>query len=202
MIGNEIKVQRLGFTLMEMLVAVTIFSLAITAAVTIFVISNQAQKRSGSLEKIDQQIKYLLEFFTNSLKESEIDYSVVNTNPYPLSPTQYFNFLSGNQEYVSWRLASASSTHVWQQCKRVDRYCLANDPESDWFDLHSRDLDLTALSIAAKPLVSPWEINPETGVYLSNEQPYFTLVLLVKKLNSQDPVTVWQTTVASRLYKR
>lgn len=187
---------------MEMLVAVTIFSIAIASATTIFVVSNQAQKRAGSLEKIDQQVKYLLEFFTNSLSQAQIDYSVGIVNPYPLSSIQWFKFITADELYTNWRLATNGSNHVWQQCQRVDRYCTTGDPDSDWLDLHSRDLDLAVVSLVVNPTVSPWEIDPQTGAYLSNQQPQITLVLTAKKVDANLPPVVWQTTVTSRLYNR
>lgn len=203
MIGdNQNLKQRPGFTLMEMLVSVTIFSLAMTAIAAIFVVSTQAQKRAGSLEKIDQQVKYLLEFFVNSVKQAEIDYSVLNNNPVILSANQYFNFLTTTYQYTSWRTIEVGTTHVLQQCKRMDRYCLTNDPAGDWSDLHSRDLDLPVVTLIVNPLLSPWQTNPDTGGYLSDQQPLITLVLSAKTVKAGSAPMTWQTTIASRLYKR
>ncbi|PIT90315.1 MAG: hypothetical protein COU22_02845, partial [Candidatus Komeilibacteria bacterium CG10_big_fil_rev_8_21_14_0_10_41_13] len=63
-----------GFTLIEVVVALGIFSIATTYAIGIFVQSNQVQRRTANVQRVLSDARYVLEVMAREVRMGEIDY--------------------------------------------------------------------------------------------------------------------------------
>ena len=70
----NLKKNKLGFTLVEVVVALGIFSIATTYAISIFVQSNQVQKRTANIQRILSDARYALEVMAREVRMGHIDY--------------------------------------------------------------------------------------------------------------------------------
>lgn len=69
-----------GFTLVEMLVAVSIFSIVVTASTDIFIRSQRAQRQAAALEKVQDTTRFLLTRIAQELRTGHIDYAYYATS--------------------------------------------------------------------------------------------------------------------------
>lgn len=72
-----------GFTLVELLIGVLLFSVIITIVIRIFLGSIQGQRRSLAFETISEQSSFLMEYMSRSLRmaKKELDCAVPSGNP-------------------------------------------------------------------------------------------------------------------------
>jgi prepilin-type N-terminal cleavage/methylation domain-containing protein len=83
------KVQR-GFTLMEIVVATTIFAFVVTALMSLFNYTLKINRKSEALRQATQGIRNFTEFITKQIRNGDIDYGIIGgnfkTGNYPLGP--------------------------------------------------------------------------------------------------------------------
>lgn len=72
MIGVSVK--KTGFTLVEMLVAVSIFSVAVTVATDVFVRAQRAQRQAAALEKVQDATRFVMTRISQELLAGRIAY--------------------------------------------------------------------------------------------------------------------------------
>lgn len=63
-----------GFTLIEMVVVVAIFAVAITITTDVFILAQRAQKKTASLQKLNTDLRFISNKITGDLRTSSIDY--------------------------------------------------------------------------------------------------------------------------------
>lgn len=69
-----------GFTLVEMLVAVSIFSVVVIASTDIFIRTQRAQRQAAALEKVQDTTRFLLTRIAQELRTGHIDYEYYKTS--------------------------------------------------------------------------------------------------------------------------
>ena len=62
-----------GFTIIELMIAVALFSVVVGAVSTIFITSLQSQRKSISFENIFDQTSYLMEYMSRSLRMAKTE---------------------------------------------------------------------------------------------------------------------------------
>jgi len=96
---------RKGLTLIELLVAVAIFSVVIIITMSSFSMAIRAQKKVISLQSIQENAKFILEFIAKEIRMSVIDRDSPNGLSNNLSVTR-----SSNDEVVSYSFANGNLT--------------------------------------------------------------------------------------------
>jgi len=77
MIGNN---KNNGFTLIEALVSVAIFSIAITVIATVFFNTNNLQQRTKNLQQLQNEGRYILDKLAKEIRAREIDPALTGDN--------------------------------------------------------------------------------------------------------------------------
>ena len=72
---KNIKSSMHGFSVMEMVVALAIFSITATYSLAIFVQSNTVQKRTANIQKTMSDARYVLEIISREARMGLVDYS-------------------------------------------------------------------------------------------------------------------------------
>lgn len=75
-----------GFTLMEIIVATTIFAVVATALMSLFNYTLKINRRGEALRQATQGMRSFVEFLVKEIRNGQIDYLVVNEQKSPLSP--------------------------------------------------------------------------------------------------------------------
>ena len=75
MIGNNFKLDKKGFTLMEVLVVLGIFSIMGVLIIDVFLLALQSQRQVSARQKTLANLRYVIENMARQIRTSEIDYA-------------------------------------------------------------------------------------------------------------------------------
>ena len=141
MIGNN---KQFGFTLIEVLVSVAIFSIAISVIATVFFNTNNLQQRTKNLQQVQNEGRYILDKLAKEIRAREIDETLSNNQSLFFKEDEFGEVLGffydsekqnlmissqvGQQDALSAPLNSKSIA-----ISDVDFSILPLDPETDEF---------------------------------------------------------------------
>jgi prepilin-type N-terminal cleavage/methylation domain-containing protein len=152
-----------GFTLIEVIVATAVFSMAMVLATTVFVVFLQQQRRTINQQEMQNDARAVMEEIAQKLREGVADYAYYATN-FALSPQKLFSSLNGsndeclvirdalNEQYF-YRLAGgkiqkfSTSTPGTTACSTI----------ANWSDITPASLTVEAFSIFISPSQDPFQ---------------------------------------------
>ena len=168
-----------GFTLVELLIAVSIFALLSVIISGIYLAFSKSQARTKVSQSLLNDAQYILETVAKEIKNNEI--VGIGTS----GDTDIYTLKKENGDLVYFEYHWLTSL----------RYGLDDDDEGWWIDLNDDDdFKITYFNIY---------LNPDN--FDENEQPRVTISLRVDKTSTVAYEKVFynlQTTVSSRIYKR
>ncbi|MFA6304449.1 MAG: type II secretion system protein [Patescibacteria group bacterium] len=199
----NLKKSNLGFTLVEVIVALGIFSIATTYAVSIFVQSNQVQKRTANADRLLADARYVLEVMAREVRLGHLDYAYYASQGISLANmplTQDGAILAirdaDNNQLLFRRVESAQDQ---------GRYVVQTFAGGAWLDITPEDLNVELLSFYITPAVDSMVWSDVLVDYPSDIQPRVTIVLSTSSLHEDIATTKishLQTTVTERKYAR
>jgi len=189
--GNKLKADfsvRAGFTLIEVIVSVALFSIIILAATNIFTMVLNTQRNSMASQNVQESLKYFLEVIGKEMRMAQKD----TTNLCGIPSGQIFIIgtdTNGNKTLYF--------KNYYDQCVT---YSLANDLD------HPTVKRFKIQRNIASDFISPEEVTIDHLYFVLNSgtaQPMVTINLAAhstqgKKLNSAMTI---QTSLTSRYYK-
>jgi prepilin-type N-terminal cleavage/methylation domain-containing protein len=202
---KDIKMDNSGFTLIEVLVAMAIFSTAIMVAFSIFISSQNLQQRTLAIQRGQSDARYALELIARKFRLGEIDYEYYVSNGIILTnPAEILALRDSDGLPVRFQLASEAiqiCTNFTQEgmSKSGSELCNA------WADITPNNITITRLAFYLSPDQDPFILDSATGEYLGGDnQERLTMVLesTINQVKGEDYQTKFQTTISSRVYKR
>lgn len=184
-----------GFTYIELIVAVSIFSIIAVVIGSVFVLFSKAQAQTIIKEKLLSDGRHMLEIITKTIRNSKIDFNSYQT---PISNPVQDLFLSDEKNKITHFNVSN------QNCPTGITKCLKLQNEYGNNLVSGYEINIENLDFYIQPKVDPFKIS-ENGEYLSNIQPQVTIILQISsKTNlSQEPILLnLQTTISSKKYVR
>ena len=199
MIGD--KRQR-GFTLVEMMVAVTVFATASVIITDLFLSFNRTQRRAQSSQAIQNDARVLMANIVDKIRSSEIDYSVYT--PTVANPeTELFLVANDGTNYVIRRSDTVFSNTVCPSAASTPCLEISADGGSTYSPMTSERLKVIGVQFYIAPIESPTV--QSGGNFTYNVQPRVTFTLGLQGVTSQaaeQGTTFIQTTVSSRVLLR
>ena len=190
-----------GFTIMETVLVMAIFSIATTYAVGIFVKSNTVQKRTANVQQLTADARFVVEVMAREVRMGKIDYDYTGY-VLPLDGPQTVLAIKDqdNQPVRFRRFAAAEDRQAVQVCTGDDVFCSL---DANWTDITPNNLTVNRLNFYIAPAQDPfsWQL-PD---YYSDLQPLVTIILETESLASaelEQHLSYFQTTVSSRSYQR
>ncbi|MDD5626689.1 MAG: prepilin-type N-terminal cleavage/methylation domain-containing protein [Patescibacteria group bacterium] len=182
-VRNKFLTGLTGFTVIEMLVAMAVFALALVAICGIFLSITKAQRKNSIDQKVQFEASHALETIAQTVRRYGIDYSGSINNPASSlvlvrQDKESITFFKGGDNKLKMQIGTAAAENILSNQVKVD------------------DLKF-------------W-IVPVTDPFVSggtNEQPRVTIVLSLSqskntaKPEEQASIRV-QTTITQRIYKR
>lgn len=193
-----------GFTVLEMVVVMSIFSIASVYSMSAYVKSNRGQKKIVAISKSTTDARYALETMVKEIRSGKIDYEM-----YKLKDIN----LDNNEPVNDLFIKDANNNLVWFNLYQVDqtrsqiRVCYTFElcEEDKWYDITPGNVTVTTFNVYIWPKKNPFVLNSNTNEYEANEQPKATIVIRSKSLDKSEvaPQEIHlQTTVSSRTYER
>lgn len=185
---------------MELLVVMGIFSLTVALTSSIFLLSNQAQRRVLAITSAQADLRFALEAIVRETRAGFIDYETYEAAGGIQVPA----------ESLIVRAASGSRLEFYAEtdpaiCPSGVAKCLAVRVDGVSQSVTSSGILLENLTFFITPQADPFAIDAASGLYKADEQPMVTLAMKVKTQGRkpEDVVTLnAQTTIAARSYVR
>ncbi|MBI5655154.1 type II secretion system protein [Candidatus Uhrbacteria bacterium] len=184
--------RRPGFTLLEMLLVVLIFSLASAALAQIFVNITRLQRKISNQAVLSQDMRFATEMLTRAGRNNYIDYTAQ-----PLdnrSDTLTLTKPTGGSITITTKDSATCNDPKVNKC-----IMLSMDGGLTWNPVTSHRVDVTNFDVYVRPLSSPFT---DTSI---NQQPMVTVNIGLTYMADKpaDRVSLQtQATVSSRLYQR
>ncbi|MFA6252932.1 MAG: prepilin-type N-terminal cleavage/methylation domain-containing protein [Patescibacteria group bacterium] len=214
---NNVTVSRTGFSLVEMLIAVSIFSVIATIASSMFSTFANNQKRTQSSQVLLNNAQYVLEIISREIKNNEIiSFDTSACSSVDARYTKCLMFVRENGEtagffYDGTYDGVSDNTEIEIDYVQLDCFYLDNVYSNCSIATGQAPVVLLSQSYNKVQITSlDFNLTPTTNPYfddtgLNNQQPKVTVNLVVKYFSTQ-PIEQashhLQTTVSSRVYKR
>lgn len=188
-----------GFTLVEMIVATSIFAILAVLISGIFLQMTGVQRETANYQRLQNDGRYILEKLAKEIRAREIDYPVATQNTtlnfqkdevgeqvsvcFVSSIGSLKYFVSGLDENIGTNLMS--------------RACLSRGS-----DLNAKDIEVSSVNFYVTPTTEEKWADPVT---FNNQQPRVTIVLKLRNRGiPADKIKelFLQTTISSKVYKR
>ena len=184
------KSNQQGFTLVEMIITMAIFTTALTTVANIFLYANRTQRKTQAGQQSQFDARFAMEVMAQQVRRGQIDYAY------------YGGAIAGNPQTV---LALTDSTGAKVQFRRqtvggVGKVQVSFDNGANWTDLTPPGLSAAVLSFFLSPPSDPFAAVPA-----SHAQPLVTIALSTTSTSAEGltlPPVFLQTTVVSRQYLR
>jgi len=192
-----------GFTLMELLVVMSIFSTVVLIASDVFMISARTQRKIYGLERAQSDARYTMEAMAREIRTGAIDYAYYASRGSFTQPDDELALLQSDLTSLRFRVSTASTQSY---CPTATLPCLlvtvgGGTPAA----ITPKNVAVRTAKFYITPVTDPSVLDYATGLYASNIQPRVTIVLVLENVAtvSSEASTVYQqTTSVSRSYKR
>lgn len=193
--------RRSGFTIVEMLVVIVIFSTASVVIAAISINFTHLHRRVANAETLGEELRYMTEFIVRQTRNRAVSYS-----PNPLAyQRNRLDLVNGDDELTAFSFASAADA----ACSglNVTTGCLAMFEEGttpSWVPLSGRRIDIKRFIVYTSPISDPFA-PIGYGTYANDSQPIVT-IFIEAEYRSDNPnesaSMTLQTSVSSRVYQR
>lgn len=208
------KQSNAGFTLMEIIVVIAVFSITVVVAVDLFIEYTKLQKRASAEQTLGSDARFITESVSRQFRLGTIDYGFYadpDDDPFTdddiVIGSTPVKDPSGNSILAIVDQGGDRLRYRFQETAGVGRVELSSDQGQNWTAVTPTSIDVERIDFYLAPTTDPFTlldpVPPSGSKYSSNEQPRLTIVLQTKSLSEKPPVVAnFQTTVASRLYVR
>ncbi len=193
-----------GFTLMEVVVAMALFVVAVVLLVDIFAITQKTQIKLSGRTRVQADARYVMEVIARYARNYRIDYDyIVNREGGEPIPAQ-LTYLPLRDEADNLILfESSNSANV---CPSGVSKCLAiRRNNSALASITPAGVNINDVAFFISPRKDPFVIDLAAGGYKSDNQPKVTIILISESTairEGEKETNYLQTTVSSRVYKR
>jgi len=193
---------RRGFSLMEMLVVLGIFSTVVVAASDILMMSSRSQRKVFALERTQADARFAMEAISREVRTGSIDYAYYGADLPANGPVDDLALIDSAGKKIKFFKSAGAS-----ECADVSSSpCLLVSIEGGTpAPITPKGVKVYSSAFYLLPKADPALFDTFTGGYASNVQPHVTVVLVMESA-VQDPrersVVYLQTTVENRGYKR
>ncbi len=174
-----------GFTLIEMIVALSIFVLTVLMATNIYLLINNAQRKVVAMQRVQDDVRYLFEAISQEIRLGQINYGFYDDNNIDLHPEAteenvVLAIITQSGEQVFYRRSSVVEDandglgDAVQYCTISAANDCAIDDEIDDITGESKWQNITPASVATKAL--RFTITPSADPFVSPGDPVDCLV--------------------------
>ncbi|MFH0804811.1 MAG: type II secretion system protein [Patescibacteria group bacterium] len=167
---NKNRPGQRGFTLIEMIIAVSIFSLAIIMVINVYMIVNNSQRKVAAGQKVQDDVRYLFEALAQDVRLATINYPYYadpangrNLHPLGGGLTNYIlSLVTPDGSTVFYRRSSSVAgannglgTKV-QYCEVTAAVTCSTGDDAQWQDITPAGVEVKNLNFIITPTAEPF----------------------------------------------
>ena len=204
-----------GFTLIELMVVITVFSITMLVVVDMFVLVTRAQRRVSEQQALTSDTRFVLDSMTRKIHAGVLDYEFYSDIGINLTNPTYVLAVrdQDNNQTVYRRTGSGTGDNI-ETCSvtasDVDQGKCADPSPSpgDWQVINTDKTVVKHFLLYVRPTARPFELLADnSGQYAGgNIQPRATIVFHAQNRPLTPTSAIHdaylQTTVTSRIYRR
>lgn len=184
-----------GFTLMEMLVAVAIFSMVTVAASNIYILATRTQRKVAAALSVAGTAKSVLERISRDIRTGRIDYPAYSGALAVQGENLMLRDESGEQ--IAYRRETDPAA-----CLGGEAPCVVVQ-SGETARAIPAGLAAERLTFIIAPTEDPYDIDEASGTYPSDLAPRVTIILSLRDRSDPEAAAItFQTTVVGRTYVR
>ncbi|MFC1662804.1 type II secretion system protein [Patescibacteria group bacterium] len=208
-----------GFTLMEIVIVVAVFSITTLLAVDLIVTYSKLQKRTIAQQTIGSDARFITETIARQYRLGTTDYDYYedpDDKPLPydfvISANDGNNATDPDDDMPIQTLAlkdQAGQLTLYELLDNagVGQIIISTDRGTTWTPITPNSIDVDQFDIYLFPYRDPFAleepITETSNIYQSDDQPRITIIMTTTSLESKPPVSnTIQTMISSRLYAR
>ncbi|MBI2645354.1 type II secretion system protein [Candidatus Uhrbacteria bacterium] len=206
-----------GFTLVEMVITIFLFSLLIVIVSDVFSRAQQAQRRTVALQRLQDDMRFFINKISSSIRSGSVTYA------WYVQPQHEAVASDGNTllalttfdgKKVLVRRGADTNIPAPTLCNDADQgapcmLLMSEDDGATWHRASSQDIHIDRLMFFIAPQKDPFPLEEQSDGsldYGANAQPKVTVSVRassrVSGLRGKAPSMTLQTTVSTREYKR
>ena len=185
---------------MELLVVMGLFSLTVGITSSIFLLSNQAQRRVLAITAAQADMRFALEAMAREVRGGQIDYETYEAAGGIQAPAEKLIIKSASGSRMEFYAETSAAV-----CPAGIAKCLAVRVDGLGRAVTSTGVLLQDLLFYITPSADPFDIDEASGLYKADSQPTVTIAIRIQTQGRkpEDLVTMGaQTTIAARTYAR
>lgn len=206
-----------GFTLVEMIITIFLFSLLIMIVSDVFGRAQQAQRRTVALQRLQDDMRFFMNKIASGVRSGSISYNwYVRQQPNPLSQngnTETLALTTFDGKNILMRRGTDTRIPL-TPCDDTDQtkpciLLMSEDDGVSWQQASSQDIHIEQLLFFITPQKDPFSLEQQSDGslgYSAQTQPKVTVSLhassRVTGFRGAAPSMSLQTTISTREYKR
>jgi type II secretory pathway pseudopilin PulG len=186
----DIKKNKSGFTLAEMVVAMAVFITALTSVSSIFLFANRSQRKTQAVQESQSDARFALEIMAQQIRRGSIDYGYYG-GAIGSNPKSVLAILDQSGNSVMFRRHVLAGIGVLQ---------ISQDSGSTWHTITPAGISVNMANFYISP-----NTNPFVELPVSDQQILVTIALHTTNLSQEGSTMLpmfLQTTISSRQYLR
>jgi len=197
------KANNKGFTLIEMLVVLAIFSTFVILAADLFLTINRVQRETRTSERILSESRYILETIARDVRSGRIDYKAYGN---PVDPADAIVNPADELFYISRineRIRIKKDTTFCPSSLSSPCVLISRDDGATWASMTPLGVKVNDLKFVIQPEQDPFYFDGVT--WLSDEQPMLTIIITLaatSEISKKEFEIHNQTSVSVRRYGR
>lgn len=197
-----------GFTLMEILVVLAIFSTAVLILSDIFLITQRVQRKVAIIQRAHSDARFAIEAISREARMGIIDYKYYKDKyegQIPQGSVDELALVDINENKIKFYKSKPDNENCPEGVDSCLIFSLDTSSGERLASITPKEVELIDLQFFITPKKNPFHLDLESGEYDSNIQPSVTVSIVSEgtssKVEERGRVHL-QTTVATRTYKR
>lgn len=187
-----------GFTLMEMVVVLAIFTMSSVIIANIFITLINTQRKIITQQKILSEARYAMDIMSRNIRMGTISYNDYSSIQTPYENELYLKDIDGNKNF--FKLCDTTGDCV-ESCPADVEKCLimSIDEGANWESITSKNIEIQDLRFYIRPTNDPFDDGSP------NIQPRVSILLNIKNssaLSHYRSEIVLQSNMSTRIYNR
>lgn len=192
-----------GFTLMEMLVALGLFSMVMATGMDIYLLAGRAQRKVFTLERLQSDARYAMEAMAREVRTGSIDFAYYAGRGTPLAlPDSELALVASDNSRLRFHRSTTADQGYCADAASVPCLLVTADNGTP-AAITPRGVSVTSLGFYVAPSLDPFTFG--AAGWLVNVQPHVTVVVALRSVGGRIGETqdiYLQTTATSRAYRR